>query len=132
MIDGKRAALCMGRIPGEGAAAVSIRPLARELEYKGPIHEVVKGTLIRHVGGSQRRGAPDPETRADTPSEALTRARVPTCSIRHIESAAYIAETFERWNSPREPSVGSPLRDESSSTTSAVVFSAAAGSQPGR
>ena len=53
-----------GYVPGEGIAAVLLKPLDKAIADNDNIHAVIKGTAINHVGRSNNPTAPRNKRRA--------------------------------------------------------------------
>ncbi|WP_211905902.1 SDR family NAD(P)-dependent oxidoreductase [Ralstonia syzygii] len=77
-----------GMIPGEGAGAVLLKPLAAALADGDRILGVVKGSSVNHGGGKLMYSAPDTHQQARLIAEAIRRAGLEPAQIDYVEAAA--------------------------------------------
>lgn len=71
-----------GTLPGEGAAAIVVKPLKQALRDGNRIYAVIRGI---GVSGSAEVGAVSPGVYAQTVSQALAEARINASSLEHLE-----------------------------------------------
>ncbi|THA24096.1 amino acid adenylation domain-containing protein [Streptomyces sp. RKND-216] len=77
-----------GWYPGEGVAALLLRPAAAATDAGDVVHGLVEGTRMSHVGRAPRYGAPRAERLADSLSRALAEAGSAPGDIDYVECAA--------------------------------------------
>jgi len=77
-----------GYIPGEGAGAVLLKPLAQAIADNDRIDAVIKGSFINHSGGRQKYSVPDPKRQAELITQSIRLAKIDASSITYVESAA--------------------------------------------
>ncbi|MCL9840624.1 SDR family NAD(P)-dependent oxidoreductase [Ralstonia solanacearum] len=77
-----------GMIPGEGAGAVLLKPLAAALADGDRIHAVIKSSSVNHGGGKLRYSAPDTLQQARLIAETIKRAGLQPAQIDYVEAAA--------------------------------------------
>ncbi|MHC6085586.1 SDR family NAD(P)-dependent oxidoreductase [Ralstonia solanacearum] len=77
-----------GMIPGEGAGAVLLKPLAAALADGDRIHAVIKSSSVNHGGGKLRYSAPDTQQQARLIAETIRRAGLQPAQIDYVEAAA--------------------------------------------
>jgi acyl transferase domain-containing protein/NAD(P)-dependent dehydrogenase (short-subunit alcohol dehydrogenase family)/acyl carrier protein/SAM-dependent methyltransferase len=75
-----------GYVPGEGAGAVLLRPLADALRDGDHIHGVIKATAVNHGGRSNGYSAPNPRFQAEVIRKALERGGVDPSTIGYVEA----------------------------------------------
>ncbi|WP_250399153.1 non-ribosomal peptide synthetase [Streptomyces cellostaticus] len=76
-----------GWCPGEGVAAVLLRPAADADRDGDTVRGVLEATRIGHAGGGGRFGVPDPEALAGSVGAALDRAGVTPAQVDYVELA---------------------------------------------
>ncbi|MDP6709008.1 MAG: beta-ketoacyl synthase N-terminal-like domain-containing protein [Alphaproteobacteria bacterium] len=76
-----------GMIPGEGAGAVLLKPLAQAERDGDRIDGVIRGSFVNHAGGRQMYGAPDPTRQSELVVRALESAGIEPETISYIEAA---------------------------------------------
>ncbi|WP_247422868.1 SDR family NAD(P)-dependent oxidoreductase [Ralstonia pseudosolanacearum] len=77
-----------GMIPGEGAGAMLLKPLAAALADGDHIHAVIKSSSVNHGGGKLRYAAPDTQQQARLIAETIKRAGLQPAQIDYVEAAA--------------------------------------------
>ena len=77
-----------GFLPGEGVAAVVLKPLHQAEQDGDRIDAVILGSGTRHSGGRQSFFAPDPAAQNAVMSQAIQSARLEPKDIDYIEAAA--------------------------------------------
>ncbi|MCW1097520.1 amino acid adenylation domain-containing protein [Streptomyces sp. RS2] len=77
-----------GWCPGEGVAAVLLRPAASAARDGDTVRGVLEATWIGHAGGGGRFGVPSPQALAGSVGAALDRARVTPAQVDYVELAA--------------------------------------------
>ncbi|HVI45850.1 MAG TPA: SDR family NAD(P)-dependent oxidoreductase [Chitinophaga sp.] len=75
-----------GFVPGEGAGAVLLKPLAAALRDNDKIYGVIKGTAVNHGGRTNGFTVPNPNAQADLIAAAIKEAGIPIASISYIEA----------------------------------------------
>lgn len=75
-----------GYVPGEGVAAVLLKPLDRALADGDRIYAVVKGSAVNHSGRSNSPTAPSLLQQADVLSRAWTDAGIDPATLTYIEA----------------------------------------------
>ncbi|HEY1110739.1 MAG TPA: SDR family NAD(P)-dependent oxidoreductase, partial [Opitutaceae bacterium] len=75
-----------GFVPGEGAGAVLLKPLAKALADGDRIWGVIKGTAVNHGGRTNGYTVPSPVAQAELVARALESARVDPATISYIEA----------------------------------------------
>ncbi|MFK4546968.1 3-oxoacyl-(acyl-carrier-protein) synthase/aryl carrier-like protein [Streptomyces tendae] len=77
-----------GWCPGEGVAAVLLRPAAQARRAGDVVHGVLEATWVGHYGGRGRYGAPVPHALAGSLRAVLDRAGATPADIGYVECAA--------------------------------------------
>ena len=77
-----------GMLPGEGAGAVLLKPLATALADGERILGVIKGSALNHGGGKLQYSAPNTRQQTSVIAEALRRSGLQPAQIDYIEAAA--------------------------------------------
>lgn len=77
-----------GMLPGEGAGAVLLKPLAAALADGDRIHGVIKSTGLNHGGGQLQYSAPNTRQQARLIAETIQRAGLLPAQIHYVEAAA--------------------------------------------
>ncbi|MGA1823079.1 MAG: thioester reductase domain-containing protein [bacterium] len=75
-----------GYVPGEGVAALLLKPLSKALEDEDTIHAIIKGTAINHVGRSNNPTSPRPELQTRLLINAWEDAGINPESISYLEA----------------------------------------------
>lgn len=75
-----------GYVPGEGAGAVLLKPLASAESDRDFIHGVIKATALNHGGKTNGFTVPDPAAQSTLLKKALEKSQVPVESIGYIEA----------------------------------------------
>ncbi|MDD2052486.1 SDR family NAD(P)-dependent oxidoreductase [Pseudomonas putida] len=75
-----------GFVPGEGVAALVLKPLARAQRDGDRILAVLKGSAVNHGGRTNGYTVPSASSQAALIEQALADARVPAASISYIEA----------------------------------------------
>ncbi|MDC0708551.1 SDR family NAD(P)-dependent oxidoreductase [Stigmatella sp. ncwal1] len=75
-----------GYVPGEGVAAVLLKPLAQALQDGDPIHAVIKGSAVNHGGYTNSITAPSPAMQAELLLEAWKDAGIEPETLSYIEA----------------------------------------------
>jgi acyl transferase domain-containing protein/aryl carrier-like protein len=75
-----------GFVPGEGVAAVLLKPLSAARRDGDRIFAVLKGSAVNHGGRSNGYTVPSARAQAELIQQALNDARVPAASISYIEA----------------------------------------------
>lgn len=103
-----------GYVPGEGAGAVLLKPLARALADGDRIHGVIRGTAINHGGRSNGYSVPNPNAQAQLIAEALQKSGVDPSTIGYLEAhgtgtalgdpieIAALTKAFESGGAPKQ------------------------------
>jgi acyl transferase domain-containing protein/acyl carrier protein/SAM-dependent methyltransferase len=75
-----------GYVPGEGAGAVVLKPLARARADGDRIHAVIRASAINHGGRTSGFTVPNPVAQGELIADALERAGVAPGSISYVEA----------------------------------------------
>jgi acyl transferase domain-containing protein/acyl carrier protein len=75
-----------GYVPGEGVAALLLKPLKQALADRDPIHAVLRGGAINHDGHSSSLTAPNPQAQRDVLLRAWSDAGVEPDDLGYIEA----------------------------------------------
>lgn len=75
-----------GYVPGEGVAAVLLKPLDQALADNDQIHAIIKGSAINHVGRSNNPAAPRPELQTKVLINAWQNAGIDPETLTYIEA----------------------------------------------
>jgi acyl transferase domain-containing protein/acyl carrier protein len=75
-----------GYVPGEGVAAVLLKPLREALADGDRIYAVIKATAINHGGKTSGYTVPNPNAQGQVISEALQRAGIDPRTITYVET----------------------------------------------
>jgi acyl transferase domain-containing protein len=75
-------------IPGEGAGAVLLKPLAMALADGDRIHGVIKSSCVNHGGGRLMFSAPDTQQQSRLMAGTIRRAGLLPGQISYVEAAA--------------------------------------------
>ncbi|CAL9584972.1 hypothetical protein SUDANB176_05115 [Streptomyces sp. enrichment culture] len=77
-----------GIVPGEGVAAVVLKPLRAALRDGDPVRAVIRGSAVNHNGRTIGFTSPSAQRQAEVIREALRDARVDTRTIGYVEATA--------------------------------------------
>jgi acyl transferase domain-containing protein/acyl carrier protein/SAM-dependent methyltransferase len=75
-----------GYVPGEGAGAVVLKPLARARADGDRIHAVIRASAINHGGRTSGFTVPNPVAQGELIADAMARAGVAPGSISYVEA----------------------------------------------
>ena len=75
-----------GYVPGEGVAAILLKPLQRAIADGDIIHAIIKATAVNHGGKTNGYTVPSPASQGDLVCEALQRARIDAGTISYLEA----------------------------------------------
>ncbi len=75
-----------GYVPGEGVAAVVLKPLARALADGDQVHAVIRGVAVNHGGQAAGLTVPNPAAQAEVIAAALRDGGVDGASIGYVEA----------------------------------------------
>jgi len=75
-----------GYVPGEGVAALLLKPLAKARRDGDLIHAVIKGSAVNHVGHSNNPTAPRPEFQSKLLVKAWEKAGINPGTLSYIEA----------------------------------------------
>ncbi|CAM2008614.1 SDR family NAD(P)-dependent oxidoreductase [Acanthopleuribacter pedis] len=75
-----------GYVPAEGIVSVLIKPLENAIRDGNPIHAVIKGTAINHVGRSNNPTSPRPELQTKLLLDAWANADIHPETLGYIEA----------------------------------------------
>jgi acyl transferase domain-containing protein/acyl-CoA synthetase (AMP-forming)/AMP-acid ligase II/NADP-dependent 3-hydroxy acid dehydrogenase YdfG/acyl carrier protein len=75
-----------GYVPGEGVAALVLKPLKRALADGDPIRAVVSAVSVNHGGRTRGFTVPSPAAQADVIETALRRAQISAADIHFVEA----------------------------------------------
>jgi acyl transferase domain-containing protein/SAM-dependent methyltransferase/acyl carrier protein len=75
-----------GYVPGEGVAAVLLKPLDDAIAEGAHIYGVIKGSAVNHGGRTTGYSVPNPACQAALIEEALERAHVEPGTISYVEA----------------------------------------------
>ena len=75
-----------GYVPGEGVAAVVLKPLRDALADGDRVHGVIKGSAINHDGHTRGLTVPNPTAQADVITAALADADVDASTVSYVET----------------------------------------------
>ena len=75
-----------GYVPGEGAGAVVLKPLARARADGDRIHAVIRASAVNHGGRTSGFTVPNPVAQGELIAEALVRSDVAPGSISYVEA----------------------------------------------
>lgn len=74
-----------GYVPGEGAACLMIKPLSKALADGDPIHGLILGTAINHIGGSNGSTVPSASAQSKVIARAIAAAGLTPDAISYVE-----------------------------------------------
>ncbi|MET9831651.1 SDR family NAD(P)-dependent oxidoreductase [Streptomyces sp. NPDC006385] len=77
-----------GIVPGEGVAAVVLKPLRAALRDGDPVRAVIRGSAVNHNGRTIGFTSPSAQRQAEVIREALRDARVDARTISYVEATA--------------------------------------------
>ena len=75
-----------GFVPGEGVGAVLLKPLARAVADRDPIHGVIRATGINHGGKTNGYTIPNPVAQRELIAATLAKAGVDARTVSYIEA----------------------------------------------
>ncbi|WP_411801379.1 SDR family NAD(P)-dependent oxidoreductase [Bacillus atrophaeus] len=75
-----------GFVPGEGAGAILLKPLAKAIEDGDNIYGVIKGTSINHGGKTNGYTVPNPKAQGELIRNALDKSGVNARTVSYIEA----------------------------------------------
>ncbi|MFZ7774523.1 SDR family NAD(P)-dependent oxidoreductase [Bacillus velezensis] len=75
-----------GFVPGEGAGAILLKPLAKAIEDGDNIYGVIKGTSINHGGKTNGYTVPNPTAQGELIRNALDKSGVNARTVSYIEA----------------------------------------------
>ncbi len=75
-----------GYVPGEGAGAVLLKPLARARADGDRIHAIIRASAVNHGGRTSGFTVPNPVAQGELIAEALRRAGLAPDSISYVEA----------------------------------------------
>ncbi|WP_349594246.1 SDR family NAD(P)-dependent oxidoreductase [Azospirillum argentinense] len=75
-----------GFVPGEGVAALLLKPLSRAVADNDHIHAVIRATKINHGGRTNGYTVPNPAAQAEVIRDALRRGGVDARAVSYIEA----------------------------------------------
>ncbi|MEJ2415523.1 MAG: SDR family NAD(P)-dependent oxidoreductase [Exilibacterium sp.] len=75
-----------GFVPGEGVAAVMLKPLAAAIADNDYIQGVIRGTAVNHGGRTNGYTVPSPEVQASVIAEAMQNADIAPAAVSYIEA----------------------------------------------
>ena len=75
-----------GYVPGEGAGAVVLKPLARARADGDRIHAVIRASAVNHGGRTSGFTVPNPVAQGELIADAMARAGVAPGSISYVEA----------------------------------------------
>ena len=75
-----------GYVPGEGAGAVVLKPLARARADGDRIHAVIRASAVNHGGRTAGFTVPNPVAQGELIAETLSRAGVAPDSVSYVEA----------------------------------------------
>ncbi|MCX7366161.1 MAG: beta-ketoacyl synthase N-terminal-like domain-containing protein [Alphaproteobacteria bacterium] len=75
-----------GFVPGEGVAAVLLKPLSRAIADGDRIHAVIRATHVNHGGKTNGYTVPNPQAQAELVREAIEKAGVDARAVTYMEA----------------------------------------------
>jgi amino acid adenylation domain-containing protein len=75
-----------GYVPGEGVAALVLKPMADALADGDRIHGVIKGTAVNHGGRTRGYTVPNPTAQAEVIAAAIADADIAAGTISYVEA----------------------------------------------
>jgi acyl transferase domain-containing protein/enoyl-CoA hydratase/carnithine racemase/aryl carrier-like protein/SAM-dependent methyltransferase len=75
-----------GFVPGEGVAAILLKPLDRAIEDRDRICAVIRATHVNHGGRTNGYTVPNPKAQADLVRDALLKAGIDARRVSYIEA----------------------------------------------
>jgi amino acid adenylation domain-containing protein len=75
-----------GYVPGEGAGAVLLKPLAQAIADGDQIYGVIRGSALNHGGKTNGYTVPNPHAQAAVIDRALARAHVDPRAVSYVEA----------------------------------------------
>ncbi|WP_406725444.1 SDR family NAD(P)-dependent oxidoreductase [Streptomyces sp. GD-15H] len=77
-----------GIVPGEGVAAIVLKPLRAALRDGDPVRAVIRGSAVNHNGRTIGFTSPSAQRQAEVIREALRDARVDARTVSYVEATA--------------------------------------------
>ncbi|HEX2925739.1 MAG TPA: SDR family NAD(P)-dependent oxidoreductase, partial [Ruminiclostridium sp.] len=75
-----------GFVPGEGVAAVVLKPLSKAIKDKDNIYAVIKGSSVNHGGRTNGYTVPNPDSQAELICRAFKDGNIEPLSVTAIEA----------------------------------------------
>ncbi|MGL4308965.1 MAG: SDR family NAD(P)-dependent oxidoreductase, partial [Paracoccaceae bacterium] len=75
-----------GYVPGEGSACIMVKPLSRALADGDPVHGVILGTAINHIGTVNGSTIPSAASQAKVITSALEAAGIDPRQVSYVEA----------------------------------------------
>jgi acyl transferase domain-containing protein/SAM-dependent methyltransferase/acyl carrier protein len=75
-----------GMVPGEGVAAILLKPLSQAMAEGDQIHAVIRGSHVNHGGRTNGYSVPNPNAQADLIRETLDKSGVNARDISYVEA----------------------------------------------
>lgn len=75
-----------GMVPGEGVAALLLKPLSQAMADGDQIHAVIRGSHVNHGGRTNGYSVPNPKAQAELIRETLDKAGVSARDISYVEA----------------------------------------------
>ena len=75
-----------GFVPGEGVAALILRPLKEARAHGDRIHAVIKSTAVNHGGRTNGYTVPNPRAQADLVRDAINKSHMRPDQISYVEA----------------------------------------------
>ncbi len=75
-----------GFVPGEGVAAVVLKPLSKAIKDKDNIYAVIKGSSVNHGGRTNGYTVPNPDSQAELICRAFEYGHIEPLSVTAIEA----------------------------------------------
>ncbi|WP_338848358.1 SDR family NAD(P)-dependent oxidoreductase [Massilia sp. W12] len=75
-----------GTVWGEGVAMVMLKPLAKAIADRDPIHAIIKGSAINNDGAASGLTAPDPEAQEAVIVKAWQKAGIDPATLSYVEA----------------------------------------------
>ena len=75
-----------GFVPGEGVAAVVLKPLSRAIKDKDNIYAVIKGSSVNHGGRTNGYTVPNPDSQTEVICRAFEDGKIEPLSVTAIEA----------------------------------------------
>ncbi|HEY8360090.1 MAG TPA: beta-ketoacyl synthase N-terminal-like domain-containing protein, partial [Ramlibacter sp.] len=75
-----------GFVPGEGVAALLLKPLSQAIADGDPIHALIRATHINHGGRTHGYTVPNPQAQTELVAQALRKAGVDAREVSYLEA----------------------------------------------